>query len=154
MKIILLGCVLAAAGCDSVSPIATVETVAPDRLVLADDSLDDLVITVRYDDGDGDLGGGVARIVDCRGADLQTDLPLPAIAPEPVVEEGRHITGTLELHVNDIGDVTPGVAPSRCHELGIDEVSPGTAVFCVVLEDAAGHEGEGDCTQAIALTAE
>ena len=152
MKTILLACLLAASACtDEAAPSVTVKTAAPDRLVPSDDTLDDLVITVAYSDGDGDLGGGVAQVYDCRADGLRTDLPLPAIAPAPVVEEGRPITGTLELHVNDVGELAAGAAPAACRDLGVGDVGASAAVFCVVLADAAGHEGEGDCTHEISL---
>ena len=155
MKTILFACLLAASACDStVAPTATIKTATPDRLVLADDTLDDLVITVEYDDGDGDLGGGVAQVYDCRAEGLRTDLPLPAIAPAPVVDEGRPITGTLELHVNDVGELAAAAAPDACRDLGVGDVGANAAVFCVVLVDAAGHEGAGDCTHEIALASE
>lgn len=155
MKTILLACLLAASACDStVAPTAIIKTATPDRLVLSDDSLDDLVITVEYDDGDGDLGGGVAQVYDCRADGLRTDLPLPAIAPGPVVDEGRPITGTLELHVNDVGELAAAAVPEACRDLGVGDVGANAAVFCVVLVDAAGHEGDGDCTHEIALTGE
>lgn len=152
-KMILLACLVAAgaAGCDSVYPSVTVKTSAPERLVATDDAADDLVITVEYADGDGDLGGGVAEVYDCRAEGLRTDLPLPQIAPAAVVDEGRAITGELELHVNDVGAVAAVTLPTTCRDLGVTEVSAGAAVFCVVPVDAAGHSGDGDCTQEIAL---
>lgn len=144
---------LAAAACsDSVAPRASVVAAAPDRLVPSDDALDDLVITVAYDDADGDLGGGTAEVHDCRADGLRTDLPLPAIAPDAVI--GAPIRGTLALHVNDIGAIAAGAAPDACRDLGVDRVGDGAAVFCVILVDAAGHAGDGDCTHEIALMAE
>jgi len=119
--------------------------------VPSDNALDDLVITVEYDDGDGDLGGGVAQVYDCRAEGRRTDLSLPQIAPAVVVEEGRHITRTLELHVNGVGTITAAAPPMACRDLGIDGVGADAAVFCVVLVDAAGHEGDGDCTHENAL---
>lgn len=144
----MLAAALAACAAD-VTPSAEIQSVTPDRLTPADDALDDLTIALRYDDGDGDLGGGVAEIHDCRADGVQIELAIPPIAAEP----GQHITGTLELHVNDVGDVAPGALPARCAELGVAPLAAGTAVFCVVLGDAAGHRGAGDCTPAIAIAA-
>jgi hypothetical protein len=143
---------MALVACGSpIEPSATIDSVTPESLTTSDDLLIDLSITVSYDDGDGDLGEGLARIHDCRGERLVTELPIPAIAPEGVVGETR-ITGTLELRVNDIGSVPAGDVPAVCRDLGITEMAAGTAIFCVVLVDAAGHEGGGDCTPAVTLT--
>jgi hypothetical protein len=123
---------------------ATPETLAPD-----DDSLDDLTITVRYDDGDGDLGDGIAEVHDCRADGLVTELPIPAIAPTT----GQHITGTLELFVNDVGAVEIGDLPETCGALGVGTLGADEAVFCVILVDAAGNASRGDCTVPILLEA-
>lgn len=148
----LLAAALAAACTDDTAPSASVVTATPDRLVPSDDAADDLVITIAYGDGDGDLGGGTAEVHDCRADGLRTDLPLPQIAPEAVI--GEPIKGTLELHVNDIGAITAGAPPTACRDLGVEAVDAGAAVFCVILVDAAGHAGDGDCTPPIALAAE
>jgi hypothetical protein len=149
----LLCTLLAAAACsDPVAPSARVVSAAPDRLVPSDDALDDLVITVAYEDGDGDLGGGTAEVHDCRADGLRTDLAIPAIAPDAVV--GEPIRATLALHVNDIGAIAAGVAPDACRDLGVDGAGADAAVFCVILVDAAGNAGDGDCTREIALMAE
>lgn len=140
--------VLFVAACaDDPAPSATIKSVTPDQLMPSDDALDDLTITLRYDDGDGDLGGGVADVYDCRAGDVMIELAIPPIA----ADSGQHITGTLELHVNDIGQLASTALPEVCAELGVGELAPSTAVFCVVLVDAAGHQGGGDCTQPIAL---
>jgi len=156
MKTLLLLTVLAASACsDSIArsaPSAAVKTSDPDRLVAADDALDDLVITVEYKDADGDLGGGIAEVYDCRAEGVRTDLAIPLLAPEAVI--GKPIQGTLELHVNDVGAIPTGAVPDVCRDLGVTSVGAGAAVFCVVLADAAGHEGDGDCTREIAVMAE
>jgi hypothetical protein len=153
MKTLLLSAVLAAAACgEPAAPSASVTSATPDRLVPDDDALDDLVITVEYRDGDGDLGGGTAEVHDCRADGVRTDLPIPLIAPEALI--GEPIRGTLELHVNDVGALPAGAVPDACRELGVEAVEAGAAVFCVVLVDAAGHAGDGDCTGAIGLMAE
>lgn len=143
---ILLALLAAACSADP-APSATIQSVTPDELMPADDARDDLTITLRYDDGDGDLGGGVAEIHDCRADDVVLELAIPQIAPEA----DRHITGTLDLHVNDIGAIAATALPRACRDLGVRELASDTAVFCVVLADAAGHRGDGDCTKAIAL---
>jgi hypothetical protein len=144
---ILLALVVAACAADS-APNATIESVTPDQLMASDDSRDDLTITVRYEDGDGDLGGGVAEVHDCRAADVVLALAIPEIAAEPDL----HITGTLELHVNDIGAIDATALPRVCRDLGVSEIADGAAVFCVVLADAGGLRGEGDCTPEIELS--
>lgn len=149
MKLALLAATAIAACAADPAPSAEVRSVAPDRVTPLDDALDDVTITVRYDDGDGDLGGGTAEIRDCRADDLVIDLAIPQIAPQA----GDHITGTLELHVNDIGDLTPSALPRPCADLGVAPLATATTVFCVTLVDAAGHRGRGDCTTPVAVLA-
>ena len=150
---ILIPALLAGGACtDSVLPTARVVSAAPTELVPANDLRNDLVITVAYEDGDGDLGGGTARVFDCRAEALRTDLPIPDIAPEAVI--GEPITGTLELRVNDVGAIAAGAMPAACRQLGAAEAGAGAAVFCVELVDAEGNTGDGDCTGAIAVMAE
>ena len=140
--------VLLAAGCaDDPAPSATIKSATPDQLTPSDDTLDDLTIQLRYEDRDGDLGGGVADVYDCRSADVTIELPIPPIA----ATAGQHITGTLELHVNDIGDLVATAMPRPCADLGVGPLAANTAVFCVVLVDAAGHRGSGACTSPIAI---
>lgn len=140
---------LTACGGDDPNPVATITAATPESLAPDDDTRDDLTITVRYDDGDGDLGDGVAEIHDCRAEGLVTELSIPAIAPDGVV--GERITGTLELHVNDVGAIESTALPEACEALGVAELASAESVFCVVLVDAAGHRGDGDCTVPIAL---
>jgi len=150
-RLMLIGVLIVMLGACSVDPAprATIEKAAPAQLMPADDALDDLTITLRYDDGDGDLGGGVAEVTDCRGAGVAIELAIPGIA----AEAGQHITGTLEVHVNDIGPIASAPLPATCADLGVAPLAADTAVFCVVLIDAAGHRGDGDCTAPIALVA-
>ncbi len=140
---------LTACGGDDPSPVATITAATPESLAPDDDTRDDLTITVRYDDSDGDLGNGIVEIHDCRAEGLVTELLIPAIAPSGVV--GERITGTLELHVNDVGAIESTALPEACEALGVAELASAESVFCVVLVDAAGHRGEGDCTVPIAL---
>jgi hypothetical protein len=150
MRSCLFTVLLVACGGPDTSPSVTVEAATPEQLAPADDARDDLTITVRYDDGDGDLGTGTAEVHDCRADGLVTTLAIPAIAPPSI--EGEHITGTLELHINDVGAVTASAAlPEVCAELGVAELAGAETVFCVLLVDAAGHRGNGDCTATIAL---
>lgn len=140
--------VLCTAGCAAdPTPSASIEKVTPDRLTPWDDALDDLTITLGYADGDGDLGGGIAEIHDCRADGVRIELDIPPIA----AERDQPITGTLELHVNDVGDVAAGPLPETCAKRGVKPLAADAVVFCVVLTDAAGHRGDGDCTQAIAI---
>jgi hypothetical protein len=143
---ILLVLAAAAAGCsDDPAPGAAIDSVRPAQLVPSDDAHNDLTLVVRYDDSDGDLGGGTVDLYDCRAAAAMTELAIPEIAPE----RGQRIAGTLELHVNDIGDLASDDLPAACEELGVRPLASDTAVFCVILVDAAGHRGGGDCTQPI-----
>ena len=138
-------------GCSDASdtPSVTFKSATPEELVTSDDLLDDVTITVDFDDGDGDLGQGTAEIHDCRADGIVTELPIPAIAPESRV--GDHISGTLELHVNDVGMITLGTQPAVCKDLGVASLDATQTVFCVVLVDAKGHRADGDCTNAITL---
>lgn len=147
LAIPLAVCLVAAACSDDPAPGVSIKSATPGQLVPSDDTRNDLTIAVRYDDSDGDLGGGVADVYDCRAAAAMTALAIPEIAQD----RGQHITGTLDLHVNDIGALPGGALPDACDELGVAALAAGTAVFCVVLEDAAGHRGGGDCTQPIEI---
>jgi hypothetical protein len=149
MRHLMLVSALAACGGADPNPTATITGATPETLAPDDDAHDDITITVRYDDGDGDLGDGFAEIHDCRAEGLVTELPIPAIAPADLV--GEHITGTIELHVNDVGAITSTALPEVCADLGVDELAGAETVFCVILVDAAGNRGDGDCTAAIAL---
>lgn len=143
---------LAACSDAAPEPSATVLEAMPDTLHPGDDARNDLSIRLSYTDGDGDLGHGVARVHDCRAGGLVTEKALPAIASDDAVRDGVPITGELTLLVNDIGPVTPeAAAPPACAALGVAAPTAAEAIFCVVLVDAAGHEGDGDCTAAIAI---
>jgi len=150
-KYALVALLLAACADDDPAPSATVRMATPDSLTPDDDRLDDLTITIDYLDADGDLGGGTAEIHDCRSDTLVTILDIPAIAPSDVVDGDSGIKGTLELHVNDVGATASSALPAACADLGIDEMAPNEAVFCVILVDTAGHHGTGDCTSAIVI---
>jgi hypothetical protein len=145
---ILLALCTAACAADP-TPSAAIASATPDQLTPDDDAADDLTIALRYDDGDGDLGGGVAQVHDCRSDGVMIELAIPPIAGDA----GQHITGTLELHVNDIGEVAAGALPAACAAAGVKAPAAGTAVFCVVLADRAGHRGAGECTKPIAIAA-
>ncbi len=149
MRTLLLLTALAACGGASDSPNVTVKSATPEELVTSDDVLDDVTITVDFDDGDGDLGTGRAEVHDCRADGIITELVLPAIAPENRV--GDHISGTLELHVNDVGAIALGAQPALCEEQGVASLTADQTVFCVVLVDVKGHRGDADCTNAITL---
>jgi hypothetical protein len=149
MRMLLLLTALAACGGASDAPNVTVKSATPDELVTSDDALDDVTITVDFDDGDGDLGTGRAEVHDCRADGIITELVLPAIAPEGRV--GDHISGTLELHVNDVGMIAIGTQPAVCAEQGVESLAEDQTVFCVVLVDVKGHRGNPDCTSTITL---
>ena len=146
--------ILLAGACasDDPAPTVTVVSASPEELYTENDLKDDLRIIVDYEDADGDLGEGIAEVHDCRGDTLVTMLPIPAIAPDDVVSDGTRITGSLDLYVTDVGAATSTALPSVCDELGIS-INAGETVFCVVLVDAAGHAGPGDCTPPITISA-
>lgn len=147
-----LALLVACGGDDDPAPTVEIRAAAPDMLVPSDDTRDDLMITVGYRDADADLGTGHATVHDCRAEGLVTDLTLPAIASEEAIEAGVPITGELVLPVNDVGAVMPATAaPAACADLGVGAPAIGVAIFCVVLTDAAGHVGPGDCTDPIAI---
>ncbi len=136
---------LLAAGCaDDATPTVHVVSASPTSLMLGQDDANDLAIVVDYTDGDGDLGGGEARVHDCTAKDLVIVLPLPQIASQAAVEEGVAIEGRLSLAVGDVGPVAESGTSAFCSALGA-----ANDAFCVVLVDAAGNESEGDCTAAI-----
>jgi hypothetical protein len=149
---LILLAALAACSDPSALPEAEVLAQMPASLDPDDDGADDLTIQVRYADGDGDLGGGVAEVVDCRAEGLVTALELPPIASAAAVAEGVPIEGELELLVADVGRVEPAPAlPAACTELGVTTLAAGETVFCVILVDAAGHRGRGDCTAPVTI---
>ena len=141
--------VVGACGAPGPTPSVHVKDATPDRLVVSNDALDDVTITVEYDDGDGDLGTGLAEIHDCRAASIVDELMIPAIAPPERI--GDPISGTLELHVNDVGTVALGTQPPLCLELGVPPLDADQTVLCVVLVDAQGNRSGGDCTDLITL---
>ncbi len=149
--IAVLGVTGACGGGDS-SPSATVAEFAPTSLVAADDSLDDLTIRVDYQDGDGDLGEGIAAVHDCRVADLVALYDVPKIASDDAVSEGVPIEGSIDIVLADITVLSPDLsAPAACAELGVGAPVAGEAVFCVVLTDASGNTGDGDCTGSVLI---
>lgn len=155
-RILLVASVAALLGCGDaeVAPSAVIVEVAPDTIDPARDNADDLTIRLEYADGDADLGGGVAAVHDCRADGIAIELAIPPVASEKAVDEGVPIEGVLELIVNDIGWVdADDRAPEACTDLGAPDPADGEAVFCVVLTDAAGHDGDGDCSQPVAIAA-
>lgn len=152
--ILIAALVAFAAGCsDSPNPTVTVVDHSPPALDPTDDAADDLTIRIDYRDGDGDLGGGVAEVHDCRADGLIHTFDLPAIASSAAVAKGVPISGRLDIWVNDIDEVKmASVAATVCADLGIEPPTAGQAVFCILLVDAAGNRGDGDCTEPIAIT--
>ncbi len=140
---VVAACALAACGADPAPTVEIVEA-SPTELDPAVDQKDDLTIVVRYVDEDGDLGGGVAEVHDCRADGVVSRFALPNIASEAAVEEEVRIEGELQLVVADVGAVAAGALPEVC-----DNASS----FCVVLIDAAGNKSEPACTGAISIAA-
>jgi hypothetical protein len=155
MKRIALVFLTAAAACggdEDPAPVATVIEFTPESLDPDDDAADDLTILVEYRDADGDLGEGLAEVHDCRADDLVAMFDLPAIASDDAVDEGVAIEGELSIVVADVGDVAASSRPPVvCEDLGVAAVAAGEAIFCVVLTDAAGNAGPGDCTGPVAI---
>jgi hypothetical protein len=147
----LLVLLLLAGACtsDDPAPTVTVLSATPDVLDPANDLADDVRIAVEYEDADGDLGDGIAEVHDCRGEALLTMLAIPAIAGEAMI--GSPISGSLDLYVTDVGAGAASTLPTVCDDLGVGAMSAGETVFCIVLVDAAGHAGPGDCTDPITL---
>jgi len=152
----LAGLLLAAAcggGQDS-APSARIVEVTPESLDPARDDADDLTMQIEYADGDADLGGGVAAIHDCRADGVVVELAIPPVASEQAVDDGVPIEGVMQLIVNDVGWIEPDAeAPPACADLGAPAPASGEAVFCVVLTDAAGHAGDGDCSDPVEVAA-
>lgn len=154
MKHIPILVALVAVGCSDggVAPSVSVQSATPDRLTMSDDAANDLTIAVHYDDSDGDLGGGTAEIHDCRADDVVTTLAIPQIASPDLVKDHSPIAGELDLFMSDVGTVAAAAAiPKTCSDLGTAGLQADSTVFCVILVDAAGHRGAGDCTQAVML---
>jgi len=152
MKLLLLAVTLFAACTDEdPAPSATVTSATPDTLTTEDDRLDDLTIAIDYADGDGDLGGGTAEVHDCRANGIVTALLIPDIAAASVVKAKTPITGSLDLHVNDVGALVTAELATECANLGAPAPTPTETAFCVILVDVAGHRGDGDCTTVITL---
>jgi hypothetical protein len=137
-------------GCADPRPTIEILDASPEALSASDDTADDLTLTVRYLDADGDLGQGAARVVDCRAEDLATVLPIPRIAADEAVESGVPIQGEMSLVVSDIGAVPPSDAvPAACADLGVGPPAGDAQSFCVVLVDAAGNASDGACTKPV-----
>ena len=137
-------------GCADPAPTVEILSASPDVLSASSDDRDDLTLRLRYTDADGDLGQGTARILDCRAEGLVTVLPIPRIAADDAVQRGVAIQGELTLVVADVGAFPPSESvPAACAELGVPAPRDGAQRFCVVLTDAAGHTGEGACTEPV-----
>src|SRR5207245_11772978 len=66
MRTLLFATLLAACGSDSPAPSAHVAGVTPDMLTMSNDAMNDTLISISYEDSDGDLGTGTAEIHECR----------------------------------------------------------------------------------------
>jgi hypothetical protein len=142
----------ALAGCGDPVPEVEILDVTPAVIDPGADDANDVQVRVSYVDDDGDLGGGVAEISDCRAVGLVTEVTLPSIANEEAVADGASIDGELVLAVTDVlaVDDAPG---DGCAAFGAAAPAAGQTSFCVVLVDAAGNRSDADCSQPVALTA-
>lgn len=144
-------CVLLAGCGGSDIPEVEVLGVSPDSIDVSLDEANDVTLQLRYADGDGDLGGGIARVIDCRGSDVVVELALPPIANGDAVGEGVAIEGELALLVNDVIALEPD-ASSGCADLpNVALPADGEVSFCVELVDGAGNTSEPDCSAVISL---
>jgi predicted secreted protein len=147
---------VAGGGCgeEDLAPVVVIVSVSPDTLDPSRDDADDLTIVAEYRDADGDLGGGVVEIHDCRAAELVTVGDIPEIASEEAVRARVPIEGTLRLVVGDVGHVAIDAEPPPvCADLGVAAPVAGEATFCVRLTDLAGNTGPGDCTAPVTILA-
>jgi hypothetical protein len=134
------------------APEAVVLSVTPELLDPSRDDADDLSLIVSYRDGDGDLGGGIAEVHDCRAEGITIVYDIPSIASDEAVDAGVPIEGRLELIVNDVGLIDiDSEPPEICAEMGVAAPVEGEVRFCVVPVDAAGHVGIGDCGAPVAI---
>ncbi len=150
--IFLAAALLGACGSDAdPAPTAVVISSTPESLDTASDNTDDVTIRVAYTDGDGDLGSGFADVTDCR-AGVLTRIPIPPLATQEAIDQGVPIEGELDLLVADVGLVEPVATPPQvCADLGIGVLPADQVVFCVVLVDAGGKSGPGDCTDPLTI---
>jgi hypothetical protein len=148
----LLLCVFAAAGCGDPVPEVEILEVTPTVVDPAADAGNDVRLRLRYADGDGDLGSGVAEVTDCRRAGLVTEVALPAIASDEAVAEGVSIDGELVVAVADVLAVESATGDG-CTAFGAAAPGAGQASFCVVLVDTSDNRSEADCSDPIQLDA-
>jgi hypothetical protein len=134
------------AACTGDEPTVEIVSATPEALLTEDDANDDLTLVVRYEDPNGDLGGGVARVHDCRSESVMTELALPAIANEDGVQTEISMSGELQLVLADVGAIPEATLPEACDFGGV-----GPGAFCVVLVDAAGNESDPACTDVLAI---
>jgi hypothetical protein len=147
--------VLLALGCgsDPVAPEVSIVAQAPSSLVLGVDEEDDVSLRLGYEDGDGDLGGGVVHIYDCREEGASIALPIPEVASPEAVEDRTPISGELLALVPDIATASSDAEPAAlCQEQGVS-VAAGELVMCVTLEDAAAQQSVPTCSAPFSLAA-
>lgn len=144
---LLLGSALPLVACADNSPhIELVET-TPQSLDPSDDTRDDLVLRIRYEDADGDLGGGRLSVIDCRNGAFGLDFEIDPIANQAAVDAGIHIRGELLVTVADVDVVeTAKSRPKACLTAKADPTA-----FCVVVQDSAENVSEPACSGPIVL---
>lgn len=143
---------LALAGCGGGGgPSVEIVGATPEALELPRAA--DLTLHARYEDHDGDLGGGRAEIFDCRADGLVTTLAIPPIASQAALDARASIAGTLDLLVARVGLVESTSVAARCKDFGVQGSATGALPFCVVLTDASGRASEGACSTPIAVHA-
>lgn len=138
--LVFLGC-----SADPIAPTVSVVSQAPSSLTLGVDEEDDVSLRLGYEDGDGDIGGGVVHVHDCRDSSLSLDLPIPVVASPEIVEQKQKLTGELIALIPDISAASGQTPPSLCAELGVSAASD-ELVLCVTIEDSAGQSSDGACS--------
>jgi hypothetical protein len=145
--LVLTGC-----SSDPVPPTVSIVSQAPDGLVPGSDDEDDVSLRLAYEDGDGDLGGGIMYVHDCRDAEGEVRLPIPVVAAEEIVEDMQPISGELIALVPDIDAAPADATPAPlCAEQGVT-LTADSLVLCVVLEDSAGGRSGVACSDPFALS--
>ncbi len=143
--------------CGAPAPVVTVLSTtpaAPQQIDPSQPGQDDVTIQVHYTEPDGDLGGGVALVSDCRDEGLLTRLAIPPIASPEAVDAGVEIEGTLDLVVPRVAWLQPAAqAPAACAAQGVGPPRADQVIFCVALADAVGNQGAADCTAPIGIVA-
>ncbi len=148
---LLLAVGTAACGADPAPPSLSIIAQAPEMLTIGSDTEDDVTLRLGYEDEDGDVGGGVIFIVDCRDDSRVIEAPIPTVASAEVVENEQPLSGELIALVPDIPSVADDATPAAlCNELDV-VATEGELVMCARMQDSAGNESNGACSAPFTL---